>query len=166
MYIYKKGFTLVELLVVIAIIGILASIMLVSFNTAKQKARDAQRLSDIKNIQVALEMYYNDNSKYPTGTTALAPTYMSVVPTDPNGGGAYLYSPLGNNTTNCSGNPITGYHLGAALEIDAVLSGDVDAGSGGTGTFRLCNGYTGFVGTADKCVGAASTAHTCYDVTN
>lgn len=162
----KRGFTLIELLVVIAIIGILASIMLVSFNTAKQKARDAKRLGDIKNIQVALEEYYNDNLKYPTGTATLAPTYMSVIPTDPNGGSSYFYSPLGNNTTNCTGNAITGYHLGAALEVDAALSGDVDAGSGGTGNFRLCSGYTGFVGTADKCAGSASSVHTCYDVTN
>lgn len=62
---YLTGFTLIELLVVIAIIGILASLVLVSFRYVKAKARDTRRIADIQNIQKALEMYFNDNSKYP-----------------------------------------------------------------------------------------------------
>lgn len=60
-----KGFTLIELLVVIAIIALLASIVLVSLKTARAKARDSRRLADIKQIQLALEMYYDDNGEYP-----------------------------------------------------------------------------------------------------
>ena len=55
----KKGFTLIELLVVVAIIGLLASVILASLNTARGKARDAQRESNLQNIQIALEMYYD-----------------------------------------------------------------------------------------------------------
>ena len=53
----KKGFTLIELLVVIAIIGILASVVLASLNSARKKSRDARRVADIKQIQLALELY-------------------------------------------------------------------------------------------------------------
>jgi type II secretion system protein G len=61
----RKGFTLIELLVVISIIGLLATIVMVSLNSAKAKARDARRLSDMKQIQLALEMYYSDYGNYP-----------------------------------------------------------------------------------------------------
>ena len=61
----KKGFTLIELLVVIAIIGMLSSVILASLNTAREKARDARRLSDMKQIQTALEFYYDKFGVYP-----------------------------------------------------------------------------------------------------
>jgi prepilin-type N-terminal cleavage/methylation domain-containing protein len=61
-----RGFTLIELLVVIAIIGLLSSIVLASLNTARTKARDAARLSDMHTIRTALELYANDhNGQYP-----------------------------------------------------------------------------------------------------
>ena len=73
MFQYKSrrgGFTLIELLVVIAIIGILASIVLASLNSARQKSRDARRIADIKQIQLALELYFEDE-KVPKGNLAL-----------------------------------------------------------------------------------------------
>ncbi|OGF31319.1 hypothetical protein A3H09_03530, partial [Candidatus Falkowbacteria bacterium RIFCSPLOWO2_12_FULL_45_13] len=61
----QKGFTLIELLVVIAIIGLLSTLAVVALNNARMKSRDAKRVSDIKQIQTALELYYNDANSYP-----------------------------------------------------------------------------------------------------
>ena len=61
----KKGFTLIELLVVMAIISLLSSVVSASLSNARSKARDAVRLSDIRQISSALELYYSDNGSYP-----------------------------------------------------------------------------------------------------
>jgi type IV pilus assembly protein PilA len=61
----NKGFTLIELLVVIAIIGVLSSVVLASLNTARAKARDANRISDMHQMQLALDIYYLHNGQYP-----------------------------------------------------------------------------------------------------
>ncbi len=70
----QKGFTLIELLVVIAIIGLLATIVLVSVNKAREKARDSRRKSDIRQMMLALEMYYSDKGKYPASGGAGSPS--------------------------------------------------------------------------------------------
>lgn len=59
------GFTLIELLVVIAIIGVLASVVLTSVNAARVKARDARRLADVRQLVLALQLYYDDNNVFP-----------------------------------------------------------------------------------------------------
>ncbi len=61
----NKAFTLIELLVVIAIIGLLATVVMTSLNSARKKARDKKRLADFKNMSLALEMYYDNYGKYP-----------------------------------------------------------------------------------------------------
>jgi prepilin-type N-terminal cleavage/methylation domain-containing protein len=91
-YTNNKGFTLIELLVVVAIIGILATIILSSLSSARESARDAKRLSDVKTIQTALEMYANDNNgRYPLGWagshtnswSALEAALETTLPIDP-----------------------------------------------------------------------------------
>lgn len=100
----QKGFTLIELLIVVAIIGLLATLAIVSLNTARQKANDTKRVADLKSMQTALELYWNGEGggAYPdldvSGTsedwtdfeTDLS-TYLPALPTDPTSGGEYHY---------------------------------------------------------------------------
>ncbi len=61
----KGGFTLIELLVGISIIGLLSSVVLASLNSARIKARDVRKLSDLRQIYTALELYNHENGHYP-----------------------------------------------------------------------------------------------------
>lgn len=120
---FSKGFTLIELLVVISIIGILATIVMVSLNTARAKARDARRISDIRQIQLALQMHYDAVGSYPASLSAATfiPTYLSAAPVDPDGTSAYQYCVASTK----------GYHLGTkATGLEAAntaLASDADA---------------------------------------
>lgn len=66
----KKGFTLIELLVVIAIIGLLSTLAVVSLSAARERARDAKRLADLRNIQGAMEIYASEQGVYPVYASA------------------------------------------------------------------------------------------------
>ena len=62
----RPGFTLIELLVVISIIGLLSTIAMTSLNSARARARDTKRLSDINELKNALEIYYANHGSYPS----------------------------------------------------------------------------------------------------
>ncbi|MEI7620521.1 MAG: FISUMP domain-containing protein [Candidatus Falkowbacteria bacterium] len=90
----KTAFTLIELLVVIAIIGILATISVLALSNARAKSRDAKRVGDIKQVSTALELFFNDNNRYPTldewstgqiysTSSAGTSTYMQIIPSAP-----------------------------------------------------------------------------------
>ena len=123
----KQGFTLIELLVVIAIIGLLATLSILSLNTARARARDAKRVADVKQIQTALEMYYNDVGSYPetaaSGTSISygSNVYMRSIPAPPipiDGGTCpveYSYTYSATNTTGSGGTYSIKYCLGAAV---------------------------------------------------
>ena len=115
----KKGFTLIELLVVIAIIGILSTIGLVALNGAREKARDAQRKSDIGQIRTGLALYYDDYQGYPptdNNISLLSPAYIGIIPTDPqtSSGASYKYDVCTHN-----GVANQGYIIYANLESPA-----------------------------------------------
>ncbi len=66
----KKGFTLVEIIVVVFIIGVITSFVVVSFSNPRQKSRDIKRISDITQLQMALNSYYQFEGTYPESLVA------------------------------------------------------------------------------------------------
>ena len=117
----RSGFTIIEMLVVITIIGLLMSVVFSSLSVGRKKSRVAKRVTDMKQVQAALEFYYAANHSYPStggssswrGTCSgygsytanntipgLAPTFISAVPTDPqtaNAAQCYLYTSDGTD---------------------------------------------------------------------
>jgi len=87
----KPAFTLTELLIAIAIIAVIVSLAVVAYNSSMVQGRDHQRVSDITQIQIALEQYHRDEGFYPDVLTPGEPligstsstTYMSLVPLAP-----------------------------------------------------------------------------------
>lgn len=149
----KRGFTLIELLVVIAIIGILSSIVMASLNSARAKSRDAKRLSDIKSLQLALELYFDYNKAYPTGnyeslkTSLVDSDFISTLPGDPPPSvwGGYKY---------CGSRD--GYNLAAKLEqFNATAFGS----DGDVNVASCTNGGDTFDGSDDN-------NNLVYDVTD
>lgn len=133
----RCGFTLIELLVVVAILGILSTLVVANFNAARERGRDAQRKSDVRQVQNALRLYYNDHGVYPDNdptnkilgcgpagartvcewgqawTTDEGETYMNKLPDDPVNGLSYLYDRLN----------LDSYELRACLENRSDESG-------------------------------------------
>lgn len=135
----KHGFTLIELLVVISIIGILATLVVANMNAARSRARDSVRKADLKNVQTALRMYYNDKGSYPAASAVVwgspfslgTTVYMSKLPVDPlPGNPAYTYNPDSANDT---------FILFACLENTSDSSCDKDA----SGNIVVCYSGTG-----------------------
>jgi prepilin-type N-terminal cleavage/methylation domain-containing protein len=101
---HARGFTLIELLVVIAIIGVLSSVVLASLNSARNKAVDAKKKQELREMITAVERYYIDTNTIPANpipgswvpadtalTSTLVPQYMPVIPTSPDNIPYYYY---------------------------------------------------------------------------
>jgi len=82
---HTRGFTLIELLVVIAIIGILASVVLASLNSARDKGADAAIKSNLNNARAQAELFYDSNAR----------TYTTVCTTGTNHIGALVSAATG-----------------------------------------------------------------------
>ncbi|MEA3398425.1 MAG: type II secretion system protein [Patescibacteria group bacterium] len=150
----KKGFTLIELLVVIAIIGLLSTMAVVALNNARAKSRDAKRVSDVKQMQTALELYFNQCNGYPTldgsgaahdGTSRLDAdsvfdngaacgttlgTYMADLPNPP--------SPTDGSV--CIANDTNTYYYEACNADASACGGGASSDNGASYTIQYCVG--------------------------
>lgn len=127
----SKGFTFIEIAIVIAIIGIIASLTLTGLNSVRANSRDTKRVSDISQIQTALEMYKRENYVYPAVLTPGMPlvvgtqTYLDTIPVSP---GAIT----GDTYTYVQDNSGLSYHINYVLEKAlASTVGGSTAGSSG-----------------------------------
>lgn len=101
----RKGFTLIEVLIVIAIIGILSSVVLVGLGQFRGRGRDARRISDLRQVQNALELYFSKFGAYPSASdwaqlsSDLSGAAIGVtrVPNDPSAGKTYHYCATGSS---------------------------------------------------------------------
>jgi type II secretory pathway pseudopilin PulG len=130
------------LLVVIAIIGLLSTLAVVALNNARAKARDARRLSDIKQIQTALELYYAEVGHYPDDVA------QNVCGTNAAGhiagcclSNAGAFSGTCSGTTYMSEVPANPTPLdGCALTEYTYTVNDQTAGDGASYTLNYCVG--------------------------
>ncbi|NCN25346.1 hypothetical protein COT94_01280 [Candidatus Falkowbacteria bacterium CG10_big_fil_rev_8_21_14_0_10_37_14] len=121
----KQGFSLIELLVVMTIIGVLASLTVSSITTARTKAADAMKISDIRNLQIILERYVSKEGVYPDSLEFGAPlvspsgrTYDDKLPAQPKGF-------LGNNCSSNAGYNYTTSDNKSKYTIGFCLNGRV-----------------------------------------
>lgn len=104
---FQKGFTLIELLIVLAIVGTLTSVVMVNILGVRERGRDAERKTELKQLQTAFEWYRADNGTYPpaplpacdTPLASGSTTYIQKVPCDPTSSGQQVYTYTTTGTT-------------------------------------------------------------------
>ncbi len=122
----RRGFTLIELMVSVSIMILLTGIIITNLNSARAKARDAQRISDLAQIQLALTMYNDRCGQFPS-TLALAAntgcpsgvtfgSFIAAIPVPPSGTGSNPWDTAYYYTRYVSGGRNVNYVLHASIE--------------------------------------------------
>ncbi len=135
----QSGFTIVELLIVIVVIGILATLVIVTFTGIQQKARNSQRQTDINAVDSHVEAFYAQNGYYPTLADLQDSTFRSnnlkgldpEALTDPKGGDIqgtsdashYSYVAAGTGCTNTTATPSGSANTCDSFTLTATLEG-------------------------------------------
>lgn len=150
----QDGFTLIELLVVIAIIGILTSVLMVNFIGVRQRARDAQRKSQIKQIQSAFEVYRSDNGQYPCFSGGCTESDANTIDNLMSTLGSYLSDDIKDplNTSSCPNYLVSS--TGSKYTIYAVLENANDADATADKKAPAAN-----AGTTYQCLNGSDAAH-------
>jgi len=108
----KNAFTLAELVIVIGIIGVLTVLVFGSIVSSRSKGRDVRRITDMKEIQLALAVYFDNNRVYPLDTAALSTLvsqrYMPAIPKDPQTNTDYEYMTSNSGRNYCLGVKLEG----------------------------------------------------------
>lgn len=128
----QSGFTIVELLIVIVVIGILATLVIVTFTGVQQKARDTKRETDVKALASQLEAYYAQNASYPALTDLQTNTWVTANLKGLDTAG--LIAP--NGTAGTGGNTVVGSGA-AATNYEYVVTP-----AGCTTAAKDCTAYT------------------------
>lgn len=95
----RRAFTLIEVLIVVTIIALLLVVFAQNILQHLEKSRDAERKTDLQEIKMAFENYYDNNGQYPDSTSVLDSCgdsfedYLKEIPCDPLDGTPYIYDP-------------------------------------------------------------------------
>lgn len=146
---FKRGFTLIELLVVIAIIGILASVVLASLNSARDKGSNAALKGALAQVRSQAELFYDTGRTY-TGLCA-DPTIDNIL------------NNAQTNSVDAAGTPIVAYATAqTATDVTCHVNGTGNAyavsaplKAAESGNAYYCVDSTGFAKTTNTALGVS-----------